>query len=63
MSALKIIGGIIAIAVGLYTGYKIIVNPIHPADDTNKHNLQGIISSILAIVLGIILIFNALSKM
>lgn len=59
---IKIIGGILAIAVGLYVGYKIIVNPIHPADDTNKHNLQGIISSILAIALGILLILNGLGK-
>ncbi|WP_163718793.1 hypothetical protein [Mangrovibacterium lignilyticum] len=58
MSALKIVGGIIAIVVGLYVGYQTVIHPIHPADDTNKINFQGYISSIMAIVLGILLIMD-----
>ena len=62
MNTLKIIGGILAIVVGLYVGYKFIVNPIDPEDDTNNHNYQGIISSICGIVLGIALILNGLGS-
>ncbi len=62
MNGLKIIGGIIAIAVGLYVGYQTVMHPIHPADDTNKLNLQGYISSITAIVLGVLLIIDVLGK-
>lgn len=58
MNTLKIVGGIIAIAVGLYVGYQTVMHPINPADDTNKHNLQGYISSVMAIVLGVLLIMD-----
>jgi hypothetical protein len=60
MSALKIVGGIFAIVVGLYVGYQTVMHPIHLADDTNKINLRGTINSILAIVLGISLVLNGL---
>ncbi len=60
MSALKIIGGILAIVVGLYFGYQVVFHPIESEEDINKDNLRGTIGSILAIVFGISLLLNGL---
>ena len=59
ISYLKLIGGIIAIIVGVYLFITVLKKPLNPADDTNKYNLQGVVSSILAIILGLILVFNS----
>lgn len=63
MSALKIVGGIIAIVVGLYAGYQAFIHPIEPDEDINKDNLRGKIGSILAIVFGISFVLNGLGLM
>jgi len=59
ISYLKLIGGIIAIIVGIYLFITVLKKPLNPADDTNKYNLQGVVSSVLAIILGLILVFNS----
>ena len=63
MSALKIVGGIIAIAVGLYVGYQVLTHPIETDEDINKDNFRGKVGSILAIVFGIFLILSGLGIM
>ena len=60
MNALKITGGIIAVAVGLFVGYQALMHPIEQDEDINKDNLRGKIGSILAIAFGISLVLNGL---
>lgn len=56
---MKLIGGIIAFVIGIVFLISIIRKPIDRAEDTNKHNLQGVISSVVAIVLGVLLMINS----
>ncbi len=60
ISYIKLLGGVIAITIGIYFFITVLKKPLNPADDTNKYNLQGVISSILAIILGLLLVFNSL---
>ncbi len=60
MNALKITGGIIAVAVGLFVGYQALMHPIEQDEDINKDNLREKIGSILAIAFGISLVLNGL---
>jgi amino acid transporter len=59
-SILKLVGGIVAIVVGFFFGYYVIIHPIEQDEDINKDNWRGIIGSIMAIVLGISLLFGVL---
>lgn len=59
ISYLKLVGGIIAVIIGIYFLITVLKKPLNPADNTNKYNLQGVINSILAIILGLILVFNS----
>jgi len=63
MNVLKIIGGLVAIAVGLYFGCQVVMHPIESEEDINKDNLRGKIGSIFAIAFGISLVLNGLGIM
>jgi len=56
---LILIVGIIFLIVGFYELYYVIKRPL-PAPDYGRLNFRGYIWSIMAIILGIILVFNAL---
>lgn len=56
---LKLIGGVIAIIIGICLFIIVLKKPLNTAEDTNNYNLQGIISSILAVILGLTLVFNS----
>ncbi len=60
MNLLKVFGGILFITFGIWFFLYLIRNPIDTEQDVNKAMVQGYISAIAAIILGIILILNGL---
>jgi len=59
MNILESIVGIVTIIVGIYTGYIVLKNPIHSGDDTNNINFRGVLTSLLAIIMGAFIILRA----
>lgn len=60
MNMLKFAGGLVSIIIGILLLRYFIKNPIPKERDTNKHMLQGYMSSFGFIILGLILIANEL---
>lgn len=62
MKILLITGGVIAICLGILILSYCIKHPIEKVEDTNKHNLQGIVGSILLIAFGATLIIREITN-
>ena len=60
MNLLEFLGGIFIIMFGIWLFLYIVKNPIDTERDVNKAMIQGYISALAAIILGIILIINGL---
>jgi len=56
---MKLIGGIIAIGIGIIFLISMIRKPIDREEDPNKHILQIVVNSVIAIALGVLLIINS----
>lgn len=63
MNLLKFFGGILTLTFGGWFFLYLLKNPIDTEQDVNKAMIQGYISAIAAIILGIILIFNGLNNL
>jgi len=63
MNLLTFIGGVLSLTFGIWFSWYLLKHPIDPEQDVSKAMLQGYISAIAAIVLGIILIYNEINKL